>query len=88
MVRIDLTYEFKDDHAKVRDALLNLIVAINGGLASKALGILVQFDSLIGPHFRWDEESLYSIIEKFFGRQYHLYLLSAHDRIVKRAKEL
>jgi len=88
LARMDPIYEFKADHAKVRDSLLNLIEAINKRDASKALEILTYLDRLVGPHFRWEEESLYSIMEKFFGRQYHLYLLSAHDRIVKRAKEL
>lgn len=88
MARIEPIYEFKADHAKVRDSLLNLIEAINEKNAFKALEILVQLDRLVGPHFRWEEECLYPIMEKFFGRQYHLYLLSAHDRIVKRAKEL
>ena len=88
MARIDPIHEFKADHAKVRDSLLNLIEAINKRDASKALEILVYLDNLVGPHFRWEEESLYPIMEKFFGRQYYLYLLSAHDRIVKRAKEL
>lgn len=85
---LDPIAEFRADHAKVRDMLLELIDAVNKKDATKALEIMTRLDKISGPHFRWEEESLYLTFEKFFGRQYLEYLLGVHDRIVKRAKEL
>jgi hemerythrin len=88
LAKIDPISQFRSEHAKVRDALLDLIEAINMRDAPKALEILSQLNVMVGPHFRWEEESLYPVMERFFGRQYLEYLLGVHDRIVKRAREL
>jgi hemerythrin len=88
MLKLDPISKFKDDHRKVRDMLFELIDAISRRDSQKALKILSDLDRFVGPHFRWEEESLYLMFEKFFGREYLEYLLGVHDRIVKRAKEL
>ena len=88
LTKIDPISQFRSEHVKIRDALLDLIDAINKRDAPKALEILSQLNVIVGPHFRWEEESLYPVMERFFGRQYLEYLLSAHDRIVRRAKDL
>lgn len=88
MAKLDAIKEFKADHAKVRDILLELIDVVGKRDATKALEILLRLDKLTGPHFRWEEENFYLAHEKFFGRQYLEYLLSVHDRIIKRGKEL
>ncbi len=88
MATLDAVAELKSDHAKVRDSLLELINIVEKGNAVKALEILIRLDKLTGPHFRWEEESFYLASEKFFGREYLEYLLSVHDRILQRAKEL
>jgi len=88
MSRLDPIAEFRADHVKVRDMLLELIDAISKKDATKALEIMIRLDKITGPHFRWEEESLYLVFERFFGRQYLEYLLGVHDRIIKRGKEL
>lgn len=88
MEKIDPIEEFKRDHTMVRDALLNLIEAINKRDVVKALEIMIELDRITGPHFRWEEECVYLIFERFFGRRYLEYLLGAHDRVVKRGKEM
>jgi len=88
MPKLDPIAEFRADHAKVRDTLLELIDAISKKDATKALEIMIRLDKITGPHFRWEEESLYLAFEKFFGRQYLEYLLGVHDRVIKRGKEL
>jgi hypothetical protein len=88
MSQLDPIAELKADHKKVRDDLLELIDVISKGDAIKALEILIRLDKLTGPHFRFEEESFYLALEKFYGREYVEYLLGVHDRIVKRAKEL
>lgn len=88
MAKIDPISQFRSEHAKIRDALLDLIDAINRRDVPKALEILTRLNVMVGPHFRWEEESLYPLMEKFFGKQYLEYLLGVHDRIVRRAKEI
>lgn len=88
MVKLDPVVEIKSDHAMVRDALLDLIEAVEKKDATTALEILLKLDKLTGPHFRWEEESFYLAHEKFFGRKYLQYLLGVHDRIIRRGKEL
>lgn len=88
MAKLDVVAEFKSDHAQVRDILLELIDVVSKKDATTALEILLKLDKLTGPHFRWEEESFYLAHEKFFGRQYLEYLLSVHDRILRRGKEL
>jgi DNA-binding PadR family transcriptional regulator len=52
------------------------------------LELLLTLDKLGGPHFRFEEESLYPALEKFYGKEYHEYLVGVHDRIIKSAKKL
>jgi len=86
--KLDPIARFRADHALVRDLLLEIIDAINRKDARKALEILTRLDKMVGPHFRWEEESFYLPFERFFGREYLEYLLGAHDRVIKRSKEL
>ncbi len=78
----------KADHIKVRDGLLDLIDATGKRNAVKSLEILIRLDRITGPHFRFEEESLYPSLEKFFGKEYYEYLLQAHDRVIRTAKQL
>lgn len=88
MAKLDPITEFKADHVKVRDMLLDLIDAVGRKDVTRALELLIELDKIGGPHFRWEEECVYLILERFFGRRYLEYLLGAHDRIAERAREL
>lgn len=88
MAKLDPIAVLKDDHKQVRDGLLDLIDSLKGRDAVKALEILIKLDKLTGPHFRFEEESLYPALERFFGKEYFEYLLGVHDRIIRTAKEL
>lgn len=80
--------ELEADHRQVRDILLELISAGERRDGSKALELLLVLDKLGGPHFRFEEESLYPALEKFYGSEYHQYLLGVHDRIIRSARLL
>lgn len=80
--------ELKDDHELVMDYLLDIIDAIDRRDAEKALELLILLDKLGGPHFRFEEESFYPALEKFFGREYHEYLVGVHDRVISSAKRI
>ncbi|MBI2862132.1 MAG: hemerythrin domain-containing protein [Chloroflexi bacterium] len=88
MAKLDPIVELKADHKKVRDSLLDLIDATGRADVAKSLEILIYLDKLTGPHFRFEEETLYPTLAKFFGEEYHQHLLTAHDRIIRTAKEL
>lgn len=87
-VALNPIHELEADHRQVRDILLELIDAGNRGDGTKALELLLTLDKLGGPHFRFEEESLYPSLVKYFGAEYYEYLLSAHDRIIRSAKVL
>ncbi len=80
--------ELRSDHVKVRDALLALLAAVKERRVEDALEILVQLDKLTGPHFRFEEESLYPALRQFFGDRYIDGLIGAHDRVIAAAKRL
>lgn len=86
--KVDPVAQLQADHKVVRDTLLDLISAVEGRDATKSLEILIRLDKLTGPHFRFEEESFYPAVTKFFGEDYHQYLLGVHDRIIRTAKEL
>jgi len=88
MSTLDPINELKEDHKKVRDYLLNMIEALGRRDAQKALEILLLLDKLGGPHFRFEEETFYPALEKFFGKDYYEYLLRAHDRVINAAKRI
>lgn len=88
MAKLDPIAVLKDDHKQVRDDLLDLIDSLKARDAVKSLEILIKLDKLTGPHFRFEEESLYPTLERFFGKEYFEYLLGVHDRIIRTAKEL
>lgn len=87
-VALNPIHELEADHRQVRDILLDLVDAGNRGDGTKALELLLTLDKLGGPHFRFEEESLYPALVKFFGPEYYEYLLGVHDRIVRSAKVL
>ena len=85
---VDPIKEFSNDHYLVRDLLLKLIEYIENKDVVNALETLIQLDKLGGPHFRFEEETLYPMLERFFGPEYYEYLLSAHDRVIKAARRI
>lgn len=77
--------EFREDHRKVRDGLLDLIDAIQGSEISKAGQLLDSIGKLVGPHFRFEEETLYPTMRQFLG-DYVDELLTEHDDVIETAR--
>ena len=65
MAKLDPIIEFREDHRKVRDGLLDLAKAAEAGDVVKARNILGQIDTMVGPHFRYEEETLYPAMENY-----------------------
>lgn len=88
MAKVDPLAALRSDHKQVRDVLLDLINATGKRNATRALEILIRLDKLTGPHFRFEEESFYPALQRFFGKEYYEYLLGVHDRIIRAGREL
>ena len=55
MVKLDPIAEFREDHRKVRDGLLEIIEALQSKDVVKARKILGKINILVDPHFRYEE---------------------------------
>lgn len=85
MAQLDPILEFREDHRKVRDGLLQIIESLKARDVSRASEILGNLNKLLGPHFRYEEEALYPALRIFLG-EYVDQLISEHDEVIKTAK--
>ncbi len=79
---------FRAEHRQVRDALLELIDAFEQRDRTRAGTLLQQIAQLTGPHFRYEEESLYPALVDIFGPDYIEKLLADHDQAIANAARL
>ena len=87
MKEVNLFQEFREDHRKVRDGLLELASAFEACDLKRAKEILGYLNQILGPHFRFEEEALYPSLKVFLG-EYIDKLLKDHDGAIKTAKDL
>lgn len=85
MATLDPIVQFREDHRDVRDGLLNIINALKAKDVSKARDILGGLDTLLGPHFRFEEEALYPALRVFLG-EYVDELLKEHDGVIETSR--
>ncbi len=83
--KLDPILEFREDHRKVRDGILNITDALKKHNVKKAREILGNLNTLVGPHFRYEEESLYPALRKLLG-EYVDQLISEHNKVIDTAK--
>jgi len=79
---------FREEHREVRDLLFDLIAAFQARDTGRARSLLTQIAGRTGPHFRYEEESLYPELVDVFGADYVDKLLSDHDGAVRTARRL
>ena len=82
--KLDPIVEFREDHRKVRDGLLDIIDALKAKNVSKARKLLGDINTAVGPHFRYEEETLYPALRVFLG-EYVDQLLKEHDGVIETA---
>jgi hypothetical protein len=85
MAKLDVIAEFREDHRKVRDRLLEMIGALQSKDVATARETLGRLDTLVGPHFRFEEEMLYPTLRVFLG-EYVDQLLQEHDGVIDTAR--
>ena len=54
---LDSITEFREDHRQVRNELLDIINALQSKDVVKTREILGKLNVLVGPHFRFEEET-------------------------------
>ncbi len=79
---------FKDEHRAIRDVLLNLIQAFRNRDLASVRNFLNQAAALAGPHFRYEEESLYPALTAVLDEEQVEKLLGDHDRAIDAARKL
>lgn len=85
MAKLDVIAEFREDHRKVRDGILDIIDDLKAKDVVKARKILGDLNTLVGPHFRYEEENLYPALKVFLG-EYVDQLLKEHDGAIETAR--
>jgi hypothetical protein len=79
---------FREEHRTVRDLLLELVRAFEARDLARAGALLGEVAAVTGPHFRYEEESLYPALEPIFGADYVDELLRDHDYAIASARRL
>lgn len=82
---LDPILEFREDHRKVRDGLLEIIEFLEKKDIASARKVLGNINILVGPHFRYEEEALYPTLRIFLG-EYVDQLISEHDGVIATAR--
>ncbi|MEE9503167.1 MAG: hemerythrin domain-containing protein [Candidatus Aminicenantaceae bacterium] len=85
MVQLDAITEFREDHREVRDGLLEIIEALKTKDIPRARVILGNLNTKVGPHFRYEEETLYPKLKVFLG-EYVDQLITEHDGVIETAR--
>lgn len=85
MATLDVIAEFREDHRRVRDGLLEITAALRAKEVDRARAILGELDSMVGPHFRFEEEALYPALRELLG-EYVDQLIAEHDGVIETAR--
>lgn len=84
---VDVFSEFQADHRRIRDLVIDLSRAIGARDLAEARRLLGELNQIAGPHFRFEEESLYPALRPFFS-DYVDKLYRDHDGAIATARTL
>jgi len=84
----DVIENFTEEHRQVRDTLMDLVEAVKEDDVETAREKLEEVDELSGPHFRYEEETLYPALVEYFGEEQVIDLVEEHDEAIETAREL
>lgn len=85
MTTDEFNTHFRTEHREIRDLILNLMsgfIKEDRELCDKSLTRLAE---VIGPHFRYEEKTVYPFLTEFYGEDYIQKLLTDHDIMIGRA---
>lgn len=84
----EFTEVFRTEHRGVRDLLLDLVQAFRLGDTERVRELVGAVDAATGPHFRYEEESMYPQLVAIFGDEYVDKLLADHDGAIRNVRLL
>jgi hypothetical protein len=79
---------FREEHRYVRDLLLDLVRALEQRRLPDARALVGEIAAVTGPHFRYEEESLYPALVAIFGPEYVEKLRDDHDGAIASARRI
>ncbi len=85
MTKLDFMAEFREEHRKVRDSLLDIIEAFGAKDVAKAREILGEINTAAGPHCRFEEDAFYPALRVFLGEHMERFF-EEHDGVIETAK--
>jgi len=84
----EFTDVFRTEHRGVRDLLLDLVEAFRLRDTERVRELVAAVDAATGPHFRYEEESMYPQLVAIFGVEYVAKLLADHDGAIRNVRRL
>jgi hemerythrin-like domain-containing protein len=87
-VRDRVIETFEEEHRRTRDNLLELSEAIEDGDLDRAEELVHEINAEAGPHFQYEEASLYPALVPFFGEKKVEELVAEHDEAIEAARTL
>ncbi|GAA1869094.1 hemerythrin domain-containing protein [Actinomadura bangladeshensis] len=84
----EFTDVFRTEHRGVRDLLLDLVEAFRLRDTERVRELVRAVDAATGPHFRYEEESMYPQLVAVFGAEYVAKLLTDHDGAIRNVRRL
>ncbi|MBI2910627.1 MAG: hemerythrin domain-containing protein [Chloroflexi bacterium] len=79
---------FRNEHRAARDVFLGIADAFRQRDAARIGELMGQANTGIGPHMRYEEETMYAALTDFFGPAYVEKMLADHDRALGVAGKL
>ncbi len=65
---IDILAELRDEHQKIRDALLDIGEILGKGELIKGMKLLGSINALVGAHMKFEDDILYPLLRRSFGK--------------------
>ncbi|QOS13435.1 hypothetical protein DEQ92_19895 [Haloferax sp. Atlit-6N] len=79
---------FQKEHRQTRDKCLELSDAIKNEHLERAEELVEALNEAAGPHFQYEEDSLYPALIPFFGAEKVKELVAEHDEAIEAAETL
>ena len=88
MEKKELLLQLEKEHDQIREMLQKLSISIMIEDVERFKKLLVNFDQIIGPHFRFEEEAVYPALVDIYYPGYISKLYTDHDLAIARFNEL
>lgn len=80
--------QFQNEHRQIRTTLWELLVSLVQRDITLGRCYLKKLDKLTGPHFRYEEETLFPALMEIYDSMYVNKLFTDHDLVIMHIKKL